>query len=91
MKITSAYDMVQGDRDMNNEFKIYMIYFISDLMPCINSVAQSSPTVSDPMNCSLPGSSVHGIFQARVLEWGAIAFSIYTPTRLLYPPSNVLL
>ena len=38
-------------------------------------VAQSCPTLSDPMNCSLPGSSVHGIFQARVLEWGAIAFS----------------
>ena len=39
-------------------------------------VAQSSPTLRDPMDCSLPGSSVHGIFQARVLEWGAIAFSI---------------
>ena len=39
-------------------------------------VAQSCPTVSDPMDCSLPGSAVHGIFQARVLEWGAIAFSI---------------
>ena len=38
-------------------------------------VAQSCPTPSDPMDCSLPGSSVHGIFQARVLEWGAIAFS----------------
>ena len=38
-------------------------------------VAQSRPTLSDPMDCSLPGSSVHGIFQARVLEWGAIAFS----------------
>ena len=37
---------------------------------------QSYPTVSDPMDCSLPDSSVHGIFQARVLEWGAIAFSI---------------
>ena len=35
------------------------------------------PTLSDPMDCSLPGSSVHGIFQARVLEWGAIAFSDY--------------
>ena len=35
---------------------------------------QSCPTLSDPMDCSLPGSSVHGIFQARVLEWGAIAF-----------------
>ena len=38
-------------------------------------VAQSCPTLSDPMDCSLPGSSVHGIFQARVLEWVAIAFS----------------
>ena len=40
-----------------------------------SEVAQSCPTVSDPMDCSLTGSSVHGIFQARVLEWGAIAFS----------------
>ena len=37
--------------------------------------AQSCPTLGDPMDWSLPGSSVHGIFQARVLEWGAIAFS----------------
>ena len=36
---------------------------------------QSCPTLSDPMDCNLPGSSVHGIFQARVLEWGAIGFS----------------
>jgi len=36
-------------------------------------VAQSCPTLSDPMDCSLPASSAHGIFQARVLEWGAIA------------------
>ena len=40
-----------------------------------SEVAQSYPTPRDPMDCSLPGSSVHGIFQARVLEWGAIAFS----------------
>ena len=40
-----------------------------------SEVAQSCPTLSDPMDCSLPGSSVHGIFQAGVLEWGAIAFS----------------
>ena len=40
-----------------------------------SKVAQSCPTLLDPMDCSLPGSSVHGIFQARVLEWGAIAFS----------------
>ena len=37
-------------------------------------------TLSDPMDCSLPGSSAHGIFQARVLEWGAIAFSKYSFT-----------
>ena len=40
-----------------------------------SEVAQSCPTLSDPIDCSLPGSSAHGIFQARVLEWGAIAFS----------------
>ena len=40
-----------------------------------SEVAQSYLTLSDPMDCSPPGSSVHGIFQARVLEWGAIAFS----------------
>ena len=40
-----------------------------------NEVAQSCLTLSDPMDCTLPGSSIHGIFQAKVLEWGAIAFS----------------
>ena len=40
-----------------------------------SEVAQSCPTLKDPMDCSLPDSSIHGIFQARVLEWGAIAFS----------------
>jgi len=40
-----------------------------------SEVTQSCPTLSDPRNCSLPSSSVHGIFQARVLEWDAIAFS----------------
>ena len=40
-----------------------------------SEVAQSCPTLSDLMDCSLQGSSVHGIFQARVLQWGAIAFS----------------
>ena len=51
------------------------------LLQCVkvkseSEVAQSCPTLSDPMDCSPPGSSVHGIFQARALEWGAIAFSI---------------
>ena len=41
-----------------------------------SEVAQSCLTLRNPMDCSLPGSSVHGIFQARVLEWGAIAFSV---------------
>ena len=40
-----------------------------------SEVTQLCPTLRDPMDCSLPGSSTHGIFQARVLEWGAIAFS----------------
>ena len=42
-----------------------------------SEVAQSYPTLSDPMDCSPPGFSIHGVFQAKVLEWGAIAF----PTR----------
>ena len=51
------------------------------LLQCIkvkseSEVTQSCPTLRNPMDCSLPGSSVHGIFQARILEWGAIAFSV---------------
>ena len=41
-----------------------------------SEVAQSCPILSDPMDCSLPSSSIHGIFQARVLEWGAITFPV---------------
>ena len=44
-------------------------------MLCYAKSLQSWPILCDPMDCSLPGSSIHGIFQARVLEWGAIAFS----------------
>ena len=50
-----------------------------------SEVAQSCPTFSDPMDCSPPGSSIHGIFQARVLEWGAIGRSH------LAMPNSVLL
>ena len=54
--------------------------------------AQLCPTLSDPMDCSLPGSSVHGIFQARVLEWVAIAFSqkshVFLKSALRYPGEN---
>ena len=45
------------------------------------------PTLRNPMDCSLPGSSVHGIFQARLLEWGAIAFSTFS----LLPPNTYIL
>jgi len=54
-----------------------------------SEVAQSCPTLCDPMDCSLPGSSVHGIFQARVLEWGAIAFSINISTSFYYSSSQM--
>ena len=47
-----------------------------------SEVAQSCPTLSDPMNYSPPGSSVYGIFQAGVLEWGAIAFSVLFPSSM---------
>ena len=46
--------------------------------PAAAASLQSCPTLSDPMDCSLPGSSVHGIFQARLLEWDATAFSVST-------------
>ena len=54
-----------------------------------SEIAQSCPTLSDPMDCSLPGSSVRGIFQSRVLEWGAIAFSVRIETVLFFPVSLV--
>ena len=56
-----------------------------------SEVAQSCPTLSDPMDCSLPGSSVHGIFQASVLEWVAIAFSTQLYMLLLSRFSRVQL
>ena len=52
-----------------------------------SEVAQSCPTLSDPMDCSPPGSSVRGIFQARVLEWGAIAFSGVDCKQVIKRPS----
>ena len=56
-----------------------------------SEVAQLCPTLSDPMDCSPPGSSVHGIFQARVLEWGAIAFSIFMLLATFYLHSSHLI
>ena len=45
-------------------------------------VAQLCPTLHNLMDCSLPGSSIHGIFQARVLEWGAMSFSNYPAIKI---------
>ena len=56
-----------------------------------SEVAQSCPTLSDPMDCTLPGLSVHGIFQARVLEWGAIAFSDWPELPALYRRSLLVI
>ena len=64
-----------------------------------SEVAQSCPTLSDPMDWSLPGSSIHGIFQARVLEWGAVAFYYLCPSPHLLlwflkqhpPPQEIML
>ena len=53
-------------------------------------VAQSCPTLCDPMDCSLPGPSVHGIFQARILQWVAISFSRDLPDPGIEPRSPVL-
>ena len=60
----------------------------SPVLPCRqkeseSEVAQSCPTLCDPTDSSPPGSSVHGIFQARVLEWGAIGFSVYSLQTLI--------
>ena len=54
-----------------------------------SEVAQSSPTLSDPVDCSPPGSSIYGIFQARVLEWGAIVGVYVAPSPAL-PKSTEL-
>jgi len=55
-----------------------------------SEVAQSCPTLSDPMDCSLPGSSVHGIFQASILEWCAIALGYFIQKKSRIMPWLVL-
>ena len=67
LKLSSCYLFSICAISICSLFFLFFVFFWSE-------VAQSCPTLRDPMDCSLPGSSVHGIFQARVLEWGAIAF-----------------
>ena len=65
--------------------KKYVFFTVAAAATAAKSL-QSCPTLCDPMDCSLPGSPIHGIFQGRVLEWGALAFSslvAYTPPKNL--------
>ena len=69
---------ITADGDCSHEIKRHLLLgrkAINNLRKWESEVAQSCPTLCDPMDCSLPGSSVHGIFQARVLEWIVISFS----------------
>ena len=61
-----------------------------NIMLCYAKLLQSCLTLSDPMDCSLPGSSVHGIFQARIVEWVAISFSRDLPDPRIEPRSPAL-
>ena len=74
-KAVTNLDSVLKSRDITLATKVHIVkamVFSSQF----SSVAQSCPTLTEPMDYSLPGSSIHGIFQAREVEWGAIAFSI---------------
>ena len=80
-KAMISLDSILKSRDITLPTKVHLLkalVFPVVMYRCAAAAAkslQSCPTCSNPMDCSLPGSSVHGIFQARVLEWGAIAFS----------------
>jgi len=63
---------------------------ISNTKESVSEVAQSSPTLCDPVDCSPPGSSIHGILQARILEWVAISFSRVLPDPGIKPRSPIL-
>ena len=58
-----------------SNFHFHFFHFHMSVYVCVCSVTQSCPTLCDPMNCSLPGSSVHGILQERIMEWVAISSS----------------
>ena len=67
--------MVKGAGVLSEVTKLHSGH-VAKLCERESEVTQSCPTLCDPMDCSLPGSSVHGIFHARILEWVAISFSI---------------
>ena len=69
-RLPHPWDSQGKNSGVGSDFLLYYVKVKSE-----SEVTQLCPTHSDPMNCNPPGSSVHGIFQARVLEWGAIAFS----------------
>ena len=83
MILSSRTGKINGGKDQISGWKVrnYVMIMIRMMCVCANLV-QSCLTLCDPMDCSLPGSSVHGSFQARVLEWGAIAFSKEVSTDL---------
>ena len=66
-------------RERDGRIKEHKTFLPAWPFPSYAKSLQSCPTLYDPMDCSLPGSSVHGIFQARVLEWVATAFSPNMP------------
>ena len=70
MRVPRPWDSPGKNTGVDSHFLLQRMKVKSE-----SEVAQSCPTLSDPTDCSLPGSSIHGIFQAKVLEWGAIAFS----------------
>ena len=70
--------VIQAYAPTSNTEEAEVEWFYEDLQDLLESgseITQLCPTLCDPMECSLPGSSVHGIFQARILEWVAISFS----------------
>ena len=77
------------EKGMANHFSILALRTPWTVWKSESEVAQSCPSLSDPMDWSPAGSSIYGIFQARVLEWGAIAFSVkrqYCPLTWNHPP-----
>ena len=81
-KVMANLDSMLKIRDIILPTKVHLVSSVQ-----FSSVAQSCPTLYDPMDCSLPGSSVHGIFQARILEWIACPPPGDRPDPGIKPPS----